>query len=926
MLSRIFPWIIVGMLAIAGCSGTGNSGNPVTPVNSTIQTGKTLPIMVESLNPDGTPQSGAGVLGIFQGVIDPVDLHGELTPLRSSTLDDTVEIVDITNFLRLAPCSNCVKLMSVELDSENRVVLKIRVKHPFPVGDPFKPITGRNRADLHVFNVEGTVFFDDAASSTIFPGMGQSLGPQYLVNADGYSSYLDTAIDEIYPTQATVHPYVLHFDDYSQGNFNPASPTGFDSVTDPPPSGNLVMAMGCDYNVKDYVFNAPAGESFNFIYAVGCTYAISAATKSQRFTPEFQIPQHNKKAASELAVEITSNFLSPADTNSSADFLIKVLDINHGVAVGDARDQMKADSSVSKIFIEVPGVTSDPVGGTATPTGGNGRDPLNPLTFNLTIHNDLGADEGTYNGLVKVLDSYAPGQNTAPLLNGMDAIKRVNPMTSPLTGLYALPEFATYMAFSIKVEKSNHAPIASFTTVPVGTPDLMLNYLNSVNFTSTSTDPDDPLTPEGQIVKYEWDWQWDGVPANFNDDTAGVGTNIETHVFTIPGTYRVGLRVTDNGAIPMSGIFSIGVIVDPWSDEIVVDSNNGRIPKIAQMPSGKMIVIWAGDDVKTYYSVYTNSWSARDVVVNSVTSYLSIWPGPGQDEAWAGGGIQWYQYSGSPGLWTPTTGYIGSCIQTHVYSDPFGGYGVLHNTNSAFGWIMRTHYSSITQVSPDFFQEYIVWYAYNNRLMGESRILERNSSGQMFLVYMQDLNIDPYYPHQDLRYVHCARFNPITTGYSHPAVPIDQGAQDYLDSIAIACDTSDKLHVVYRSQPNGGGNYSIIYKNSSDTNASWGNQSIIRNGPEAPEYEYMSIDTDSHNNIEVTYRINDTIYAVHSSDGITWSPPESVNDSWPGSPTADKEQYMVIDSSDQTHVVWNRCAAGPVGYGPIRHRFRAPLS
>ena len=30
---------------------------------------------------------------------------------------------------------------------------------------------------------------------------------------------------------------------------------GFESVTNPPPSGNLVMAMGCDYDVQDYKFN-----------------------------------------------------------------------------------------------------------------------------------------------------------------------------------------------------------------------------------------------------------------------------------------------------------------------------------------------------------------------------------------------------------------------------------------------------------------------------------------------------------------------------------------------------------------------------------------------------------------------------------------------------------------------------------------------
>ena len=553
------------LLLIIGCSGGALKNNVVDPGMSQPvpnSVSGNLPLMVESIGKDGVPLAGSGIMGLFSATIDPVNLSGELVPMRSSALDDAVEMVDISNFLRLAPCTDCVKLMSIELDSQNRIDAKIGIRHPFPAGDPMKPITGRNRADLHVFNVEGTVIFDDSASSTNFSGLGQKLGPQYLANADGYSPYMDTPLDEIYPTQATVHPYILHFDDYSQGNFNPASSTGFDSVTDPPPSGNLVMAMGCDYNVKDYIFNAPPDESFDFIFAVGCTYAISAASKSQRFTPDYQIPQHNKKAASEVNVEVTANELAPGNTASYADLLIKVLDINHGVAVGDARDQMKAGSSVSKIYVEVSGVTSGAIGGAATPTGGNGRDPSNPLTFNLTFHNDLGAGEGTYAGLVKVLDAYPAGLNESITLNGMDAIKRVNPMTSPITGLYALPEFATYMAFTIDVAINNLPPEASFTTQPSGSPDLQIGQYESVEFTSTSTDPDDPMTPEGQIVKYEWDFEWDGIPANFVDQTGGSGTNIESHEYDSQGIFRAGLRVTDNGSPPLaSGIYSIEIEV-----------------------------------------------------------------------------------------------------------------------------------------------------------------------------------------------------------------------------------------------------------------------------------------------------------------------------------------------------------------------------
>ena len=50
----------------------------------------------------------------------------------------------------------------------------------------------------------------------------------------------------------------------------------------------------------EYKFAFDDDSSMDFIFAVGCTYAVSAASRAFRFTPEYRIPQHNKKAASEL--------------------------------------------------------------------------------------------------------------------------------------------------------------------------------------------------------------------------------------------------------------------------------------------------------------------------------------------------------------------------------------------------------------------------------------------------------------------------------------------------------------------------------------------------------------------------------------------------------------------------------------------------
>jgi len=412
-----------------------------------------MPVGVSLVSSDGIPREGFGTLGLFSLNINPAEMTAELVPLRNSALEDVLEIVDITNFMTMSPCYDCVKLQSISFGMDGNLILSIGIRHPFPAGNPVAPITGRNRGDLHVFNVEGYII-SDGTTPVVFSNLGETMGDFNFLNPDGYSAYMDGSWDDIFPTTATIHPYILHFDDYTSGNFDPGNPMGFESVTDPGPSGNLVMAMGCDYDYQDYILNLQSGESLRFIYAVGCTYAVSAASKNERFSPEYRIPQHNKKAASEVWVEIVSNDLAAGDSDSSATIAINVVDISHGVSVGSALNEMLVDSSVSAISVDVCGVTSSAVSFTTTPTGGTGHDPSDPLVFDGTFNNDLGAGEGEYAGLVKVVDSYSTGLNTNPLLNSMDGISRVDPSETPLNGLFAIDEFATYQTFTIEITSS----------------------------------------------------------------------------------------------------------------------------------------------------------------------------------------------------------------------------------------------------------------------------------------------------------------------------------------------------------------------------------------------------------------------------------------------------------------------------------------
>ncbi len=449
----VITWISVILITLAGCSGQGD--NPVENQFADVSINN-MPVGVSDFNSDGTPYSGMGTLGLFNMHVDPISISAELSSLRNSALTDVLEVVDITNFLSLAMCSDCVRIKSVALDDDGYLVVAIGIKHPFPIGDSLKPITGKNRADLHVFNVEGIVVSNAAAIS--FTGVGQSVAGFGLLNADGYTGYLDEVLDDIYPTEATIHPYITFFDDYEIGNFDASNVMGFDSVTDPPPSGNLVMAMGCDYNYQDYVFGFI--EPIDFIFAVGCTYAVSSEKKNFRFTPEYRIPQHNKKAASEIEIEITNNDFAAGDISSTADIDVRVVDISHGVAVGEDLNEMFADSSVNDIWIDIPGVLVPPVtidGNNSI--SGTGHSPSDPLIYTTTLENTAGADEGTYPGIVKVSDNYAPGLNENLLLNGMDGIARVSPNQNPLEGLFHITNFATYQTFLVDVAFGCEPPI-----------------------------------------------------------------------------------------------------------------------------------------------------------------------------------------------------------------------------------------------------------------------------------------------------------------------------------------------------------------------------------------------------------------------------------------------------------------------------------
>jgi len=426
------------LMIIFGCSATSRSPAEIL-----------LPPANDSFN---SPQSEFRILGAFTLKLNRNNLAAELLPLRKAAITDTLEVVDITGYLITEPCLDCARISKIGLDTDENIVATIGIKHPMDAGNPLQAISWKNRADLHVFNVEGIILSNDG-DPILFPHLSLNAPPPLLANPSGYSSYLDAPLDEdTYYTNADIHPYILHFADYSSGNFNPSCSAGFQSVTNPPPSGNLVMPMGSDYDFRDYVFDIPDKE-ISFLFVVGCTYGISCLSFQQRFYPEYRIPQHLKKAASEVHLSRITEKLQELNPSATATLRVEVVDPSHGIDVGSALDEMAYDSSVKSVEIEIPGALDHVWSQSGDESiSGIGHSSSDPLVYEFKIFNELAATVGSYPGIVKVTDNYPPGMNQSIFLNGSDGIKRVEPSSNPLDGLFQIPEFATYATFEIEVE------------------------------------------------------------------------------------------------------------------------------------------------------------------------------------------------------------------------------------------------------------------------------------------------------------------------------------------------------------------------------------------------------------------------------------------------------------------------------------------
>ncbi|MEO7993638.1 MAG: hypothetical protein ABI743_04500, partial [bacterium] len=302
-------------------------------------------------------------------------------------------------------------------------------------------------------------------------------------------------------------------------------------------------------------------------------------------------PRGNSRAPWRVDATVTSNNLSPAiGTLASID-----------LSIWDWQHLQSLSSDVTAIKVWEPALSVLP----PTPALGSqsGRD-LDPITSSFNAVNELGTLTG--------------GADTYVLVEVVDALNGSNPggaggapgvlvVGDDFATITTIDDIRTFQIVPLPVISNLPGvdPIAAvISTPPMSGGTLSISFNTNVAWdASTSYDPDFPIPLQGDIVGYEWDFEWDGIPASFVDDTAGAGTVTANHLYPTIGSTHLGLRVTDGVGrksailyVPITvSALTFGIQWDPIADlPLSVDTNYPTPTEygaaLAELTTGEMTI------------------------------------------------------------------------------------------------------------------------------------------------------------------------------------------------------------------------------------------------------------------------------------------------------------------------------------------------
>ncbi len=466
-MKRLFLLLtLIATLIIPACS-SGKS-NPVSPDSSfenettgTIDEREPVEasdVLYSSASRDTLAYKA---FGIYFVRIDPDTLTGEIVPSRkASAIGDTFD-ADLTQFLTLSPCYNCLQIDGIAFIGDSQVRVGFAIKHPF---DDILA-----RPDLHGFDIRGIVIADGDftfPNTTVNLSSGgtadASANVNLVANPDGYTHHFDKLVEDTNyfdPPRtgynANINPFRRFFNDTTPGPFDPHNP-----------AGHNVMPTGSDWDTQNYTFNLdPGGGVLEFAFIADCAYGHSA-TYQNRSTPYYFMPEFNRKEAWLIEVyEIDDPLtyddnLRAGEVSSEAVLRIHVsdwqaeLDANPGYPDTDHLYWISAKSDVKSVSVEIPNVCglieSD------TPDSGDGG-VYYPYEYLITVTNAQSAPGGIYCGIAAVRDDLDGEQGPMGIPE--------NPNGFPFEGP-EITDYSVYQVFNIRVTGS--VPVIDSYNTPSG--------------------------------------------------------------------------------------------------------------------------------------------------------------------------------------------------------------------------------------------------------------------------------------------------------------------------------------------------------------------------------------------------------------------------------------------------------------------------
>jgi hypothetical protein len=583
--------VLVAVVLIAGCSSSIHTTTPFNSANDTSYADDSCRYSPIISHATGRMTAYQGVFGAWQVEVDLKTLEARILPSRNAQAIGSIFDADLSQFLTVSPCANCLQIGDIWLDyyEYGNIKINFRLKHPF------SNITAR--PDLHGFDVRAIIIAEEYPTMGSYPDIkvmrpdgtedDASLNPFMLLNADGYTSHFDElCTDERYfmggsDVPGSLNPFLRFYEDYATPPFDPTNPVG-----------NNVMKVGADYDERTGVFLPMEGFEILGFYLIADVSYGQSATFANRSNPQYYIPAFHRTEPVRVEYWIENNSMSSSNPTATAELVVQVLDWQQGAMVDPSYPDplnlsgIPESSNVSQLELSIPSLMAAKQIVT-TPESGTGI-PTDPLQYRFTVNNEA-HNSGVVMGLLAVRDE---------LYGSVAPSGRIPIPVSPSGFPYETRDIRDYTLYEI-----------IRINIPSDNPSRFNEELTFMDYNKTYAEgrivlcPAFFMDPGKTKFRYEWDFNYDGVTF----DVDGTGLPSPEIDYVTPGTYTLGFRVKTNSVPRREYTYSIPIIYGGIAFNGSAGAAAGTQDVTSEIGSPSMIAT-----SENIYLAYSSSLSGED--------------------------------------------------------------------------------------------------------------------------------------------------------------------------------------------------------------------------------------------------------------------------------------------------------------------------